>query len=308
MSVANYQMRGKVHSEAIRTGAAGEFEVLTIDDLKVDHSYQRDLDVNLVQRIAKDYDIAAAGPLVVARRSDGSLYVVNGQHRAAGAKTAGELEVIAQVIDLTNVPLDEARRIEAELRLKGNTRRGDKVQERFRAQLAAGWAESLAIVDIVSGFDTRINPWPDPRHGINAVSTVEQLYRKDRGGHLVRVLEFIREAFGQVDGPYAASAVLSGVSWLLERHDNDMDRKRMVERIGVEGLDSLMRQARSHKAALGGALWMNLYRAMIGVYNERLPEHKRLAWRSSTPSKESRDSMERAASARAEAGQMDPED
>lgn len=305
MSVARYEISGgRAHSQAIRDGEAGQFEVLRIDDLKVDHSYQRDLDVNLVQKIARDYDIAAAGPLVVARRSDESLFIVNGQHRAAGAKTAGEEEVIAQVIDLTNVPVDEARRIEAELRLKGNMRRGDKIQERFRAQLAAGYKESLAIVEIAASFDTRINPWPDPRHGINAVSTIEALYRKDRGGHLVRVLEFIREAFGNVDGPYATSALLSGVSWLLERHDNEIERKRMVERLGVEGLDSLMRQARSHKAAMGGSLWMNVYRAMVAVYNERLPEAKRLAWRTSTPSKEARRDMEVAAERRAAAGHV----
>lgn len=277
----SYEQRGQEHSRAIASGAAGEFEVLRIDDLKVDHSYQRDLDVNLVQKIARDYDIAAAGPLVVSRRADGSLYVVNGQHRGAAAKTAGETEVIAQVIDTSGVPIDEARRLEAELRLKGNTRRSDKVQERFRAQLAAGYRESTSIVEIAQQFGTRINPWPDSKHGINCVSTVEALYRKDSGGHLVRVFEFVQEAYGQVDGPTATTALLSATSWLLERHDHEMDRRRMVERLGVEGLDSLMRQGLSHRAALGGSVWMNLYRAMIGVYNERLPEAKRLNWRTS---------------------------
>lgn len=306
--VAAYQLKGRTHSQAISDGSAGEFEVLRIDDLNVDHSYQRDLDVNLVQKIGRKYDIAAAGPIVVSRRSDGKLFIVNGQHRAAGAKTAGEDEVIAQVLDMTSVPTARARVLEAELRLMGNDRRGDKVAERFRAQLAAEHPESLAIVEILAQFNTRINPWPDPRHGVNAVSTVEHIYRKDRGGHLVRVFEFIQEAWGLADGPNASANVLSGVSWLLERHDAEMDRRRMVERLAVEGMDSLLRQARSHKAAMGGSLWMNVYRAMVQVYNERLPENKRLAWRTATPNKESRDAMERAANARSEAGQRDPED
>lgn len=308
MTTIDYSKRAKAHSEAIRGGTAGEFSVVRIDDLQVDHSYQRDLDVNLVQKIARHYDIAAAGPIVVSKRQDGTLWVVNGQHRAAGAKTAGEDEVIAQIVDNSAVPFDEARQLEAELRLKGNDRRSDKVQERFRAQLAAGYRESIAIVEIAEQFGTRINPWPDPKRGINAVSTVEALYRKDHGGHLVRVFEFIQESFGSADGPTVQVGILNAVSWLLERHGAEMDRGRMVERIGHEGIDSLMRQARSHKAAMGGALWMNVYRAMVGVYNERLPESKRLSWRTSTPQKEARDDMERAASIRAEAGQMDPED
>lgn len=292
--------RSKVHSEAIKAGEAGEFEVVSLDALKVDHSYQRDLDVNLVQKIARDWDIAAAGPIVCNRRDDGSLYVVNGQHRAAAAKTAGEMEIIAQVTQ----GLSQAE--EAELRLKGNTRRTDKVQERFRAQLAALHPESLAIVDIAGKFGTRINPWPDTKHGINAVSTIEELYRKDRGGHLVRVLEFIQEAFGQADGPNVTTAALKGVSWLLERHDTGMDRKRMVERLGVEGMPQLMRAAMSHRAALGGSLWMNYYRAMVGVYNERLPEGKRIEWRTTASAKRIAEAESGYAAQRDHGGQTEP--
>lgn len=305
-AVATYKLQGRAHSEQIRSGAAGDFEVLTIDDLKIDHAYQRDLNVDLVQKIARDWDIAAAGPLVVSRRADGSLFIVNGQHRAAAAKTAGEEEVIAQVVDMTEVPLDEARKLEAELRLKGNSRRSDKVQERFRAQLAAGYRESLAIVEIADTFGTRINPWPDGRHGINCVSTVEALYRKDRGGHLVRVFEFVQEAFGQVDGPTSTSTILAGVSWLLERHDHGMDRKRMVERLGVEGTDQLMRAAMAHRAALHGSTWMNFYRAMIGAYNERLPEAKRLPWITSAASRSAAKLDSEAAARRDAAGQTEP--
>jgi hypothetical protein len=309
MSVSAYRLaKSKVHSEAIRSGEAGDFVVLRIDDLKVDHAYQRDLDVNLVQKIARSFDIAAAGPIVVSLRSDGSYFIVNGQHRAAGAKTAGEEEIIAQVVDYSGVPLDEARRKEAELRLKGNDRRSDKALERFRAQIAASHRESLHIVEICDQFGTRINPWADPRHGVTAISTVERLYRKDNGGHLVQVFKFIQEAYGRVDGPSAASTILSGVSWLLERHDNEMNRGRMAQRLGIEGLDSLNRQARAHKAAMGGSLWMNTYRAMIGIYNERLKEDRRLAWRTSTPAKEARDSMDRAAEIRASQGFLGEED
>lgn len=284
------------HSEAIRSGEAGEFQVVVLDELKVDHAYQRDLSVDLVQKIARSWDIAAAGPIVVSERADGSLFIVNGQHRAAAAKTAGETEIIAQVLH----GLDQQS--EAEIRLKGNTRRTDKVQERFRAQLAAGYKESLAIVEIAAQFGTRVNPWPDVKHGINAVSTLEHLYRKDRGTHLVRVLEFLQESFGRADGPVATSASLSAVSWLIERHDQEMDRQRMVERLGVEGMDGLMRAARSHQSALRGSLWMNVYRAMVGVYNERLPEGKRLAWRASTPSKDAREAESRAEQARDQLG------
>lgn len=257
----------------------GDIEVVRIDDLNVDHAYQRDLDAGLVQRIAANWDLVASGPIVVSKRPDGSLWIVNGQHRAAAAKVAGETEILAQVKSVSNMTPDQARVYEAELRLKGNTRRTDKSQERFRAQVAARHPDSLAIVEIASKFNTRINPWPDSKHGINSVSAVERLYRKNNGVLLTRVFEFIRDAFGEVSGPFASVAMLSAVSWLLERHDQEMNRSRMVERLGVEGIESIDRKARAHKGAMGGALWTNYYRAIIEIYNTNLPQRSRLLWK-----------------------------
>src|SRR3989304_2375030 len=114
------------------TWGVGNLEVLTIDDLHVDHTYQRDLSADRVQSIAARWDIVAAGPIVVSRRANGDLYIVNGQHRAAAAKMAGETHVIAQVVN------DLTAKKEATLRLKGNCRLGDKAMERFRAQLVSG--------------------------------------------------------------------------------------------------------------------------------------------------------------------------
>jgi hypothetical protein len=257
----------------------GDIEVVRIDDLNVDHAYQRDLDAGLVQRIAATWDIVASGPIVVARRADGSLWIVNGQHRAAAAKVAGEQEILAQVKSVAHMSPDQARVYEAELRLKGNTRRTDKSQERFRAQVAAKHPDSLAIVEIASKFETRINPWPDAKHGINSVSAVERLYRKNNGVLLTRVFEFIRDAFGEVGGRYASVASLNAIAWLLEHHDQEMNRSRMVERLGIEGIEAVDRKARAAKGAMGGAIWTNYYRAMIEVYNTNLPQKSRLEWK-----------------------------
>jgi hypothetical protein len=274
----------------------GDMEVVAIDDLNVDHAYQRDLDAGLVQRIAAGWDIVASGPIVVSRRPDGSLWIVNGQHRAAAAKVAGETHILAQVKSVAGMTPDEARVYEAELRLKGNTRRTDKSQERFRAQVAARHADSLAIVEIASKFNTRINPWNDQKHGINSVSAVERLYRKNNGVLLTRVFEFIRDAFGEVGGAFASVAMLNAIAWLLERHDQEMNRSRMVERLGVEGIEALDRKARAHKGAMGGALWTNYYRAMIEIYNTNLPQKSRLEWRTNPgPSSPEQRSAESAA-------------
>jgi hypothetical protein len=108
-------------------------------DLNIDPYYQRDLSRELVEKIKRNWDAAGAGYIVVNRRQNGSLYIVNGQHRVAArmelAVEAGDEsggEIVSQVFNgLT-------QQQEAQLRLIGNTKRTDTSQERFRAQVAAG--------------------------------------------------------------------------------------------------------------------------------------------------------------------------
>lgn len=259
--------------DVLDAAAAGTIEVVLLDDLNVDNTYQRDLDHGLVNKIAQEWDIAAAGPIVVSRRADGSMWIVNGQHRAAGAKQAGETEILAQVVH----GLDRAG--EAVLRLKGNTRRGDTAQERFRAQVAAGNEESLAILKIAEQFGTTVNYSNNAFTGINSVSALETLYRRDEGVTLVRVLEVIQDAWDTVGGKYVSVSTLKSIAWFLERHSGEMKRARFIERMRGAGLEELDRKARSHKAAQGGAMWTNYYRAMVEEYNARLPEGSRLMWK-----------------------------
>lgn len=255
---------------------AGTLEVVHIDDLNVDYTYQRDLNAELVNKIKDSYDMAVAGTIVISRRANGSLWVVDGAHRVAGASLAGEKEMLAQVL----TGLDQ--KTEAELRLKGNVKRSDKSAERFKAQVAAGYVESVAIVEILTNFDTKLNlAAPDSYHGINAISAVESIYRLNKGIMLTRVLEMIRDAFGQIGGKTASSSMLRGIAWLIQKHEREMDRGRMIDKMSRDGVDMIERKARSIKLTHGGALWVNYYRAFVDSYNERLLEKSKLEWKTS---------------------------
>ena len=251
-------------------GQVGVLEVVKIDDLHRDMSYQRPINQELVDKIASTWDIAAAGPIVVSRRTNGDLYIVNGQHRTAAARQAGETEVLAQV--LNGLTAEE----EAVLRLKGNVRRTDKPQERFQAQLTAGDQESHAIKAIVEAVGGQVNTSNNGTYGINAISSLEGLYRRDNGILLTRTLETIKEAFGGLDGEPVTVSIMKGVAWFLETHRAGYDRARLLERMQDVGARRLIQQARNHKAVMGGAMWINTYRAIVEAYNERLSDAKKL--------------------------------
>lgn len=251
--------------------AAGTIEVVTLADLKRDPAYQRPISQDLVDEIARTWDIVAAGPIVVSRRRNGELYIVNGQHRSAAAMQAGEKEILAHVINGLTA------KEEAVLRLKGNKRRNDTAQDRFRAQVSAGDQESKDIIAVVESLGGRVNFHPDAKYGINTVSSLETIFRKDGGILLTRTLELIVAAFGNLDGRHSSVSLLKSVAWLLENHTDDMtDMHRLRERLQIVGVDEIDRKARNHKVVMGGALWMNYYRAIIEAYNDRLSDAKKL--------------------------------
>lgn len=264
----------KAVQEALASlGDEGTLKRVKVEELNVDHHYQRDIGADLVNTIADNWNAVAGGVILVSRRENGQLYIVNGQHRAAAARLLGKKHLWAQIVDGLG-PAEEA-----ELRLLTNVARKDKSLERFKAKLAAGHTDAHAIVRIVSAHGARINATPQGEIGINAISAVEAIYHIDRGMLLDRTLETLTTAYGRIGGDNATSAMLRGVAWLLHRHA-DLDHGRLIQRMQVEGPGMIGRMARNHKAAMGGALWLNVYRALVETYNFRLPEGSpnRLSW------------------------------
>jgi hypothetical protein len=207
----------------------------------------------------------------------GGLWVVNGQHRCKAAVKLGHEKIWARVIDLRHV--DDPAALEAGFRLKTNVRMGDRPLERFKAQLRSGDEESLAIVAMLAKFDTEINMVPQQDSGINCVSTIEQLYRVDDGSILQEVLEVIRDSFGYVGAKNVNAATLKGIAWFIKQHAEESDRSRLCEKIAMIGPAALDRRARAHQSTMGGALWMNVYRSMVEMYNDKLRESNRLEWK-----------------------------
>lgn len=263
----------KSKASVIGSTVVGEIEIVQIDSLHVDVSYQRDPSMDLVQKMARKWDEITAGPIVVSRRRNGDLYVINGQHRMLAAALAGKTEMVAQVVN------NLTARQEAELRLRGNVGLAERSQERFRARVAAGHKDALAIVAICDRFETKINADFQVHEGINAVSAIDALYKEDSGLLLTRVFEVIRDAWGTVGGENATAPILKGLAWFIQKHANESDRGRLIERMQFEGPDGMMRKTRAMRANMAGSVWVNLYRALVEAYNTRLSEGNRLEWK-----------------------------
>lgn len=260
-----------------------EIREVELSKLRVDKSYQREPSQALVNQIAGNWDIVASELVLVSDRGlrrdseiEGGLFLVNGQHRYLAATQLGQTSIWARVVDLRKE--EDPAAIEAAFRIKTNVGLGDRPAERFKAQLRAGDEESLAIVRIMDRYDTEMNITPSKEAGINAISCVEGIYRWDDGALLEETFKVLKATYGIVGGGTSSAAMLKGLAWFIEKHADVAIDNRLVERLQSIGYAAMDRRARASASTMGGTLWLNFYRVLVELYNDRLTEKSRLSW------------------------------
>lgn len=88
-------------------------QFLLLSQLEVDETYQRSIDnpgsQSMIRAIARSWNWDLCQPLFVARRNDGRMYVVDGQHRLAAARVRGDIAQLPCIIALTDGVSKEAK-------------------------------------------------------------------------------------------------------------------------------------------------------------------------------------------------------
>src|SRR3546814_1597119 len=110
----------------------------TTDQLLVDDSYQRSIEggesQRLIVKIAENWDWRLCLPLIVSRRQ-GSLYVIDGQHRYEAAKLRGDIR------DLPIVLFDfDDPKAEAELFVQANRSEERRVGKECVSTCRSRWS------------------------------------------------------------------------------------------------------------------------------------------------------------------------
>lgn len=127
-------------------------------ELQVDGTYQRDLAAStsqtLIRKIAMFWNWDLCQPLVVARRANGALYVIDGQHRLEAAKLRGDIgQLPCVVVEYANAA-DEA----ASFVHLNQQRRPLSKLDIFKAAVASEDPEACAIVAAMGEAGLSIAP------------------------------------------------------------------------------------------------------------------------------------------------------
>lgn len=115
-------------------GDKGVFKFLNINDLKIDHSYQRyEYSEKNTSDIAKNFLWSSCGTIVVMQRKNENYYIVDGQQRFLAVTKRGDIEKLPCMCFVSNGPEHEAVAFNS---LNCNRRAVGAVQQ-YRASIVA---------------------------------------------------------------------------------------------------------------------------------------------------------------------------
>lgn len=119
-------------------------------ELNLDDSYQRSTDNGasraLITKIANGWDWRMCLPLVVSKRDDGTLWVIDGQHRLAAAKMRGDIPFLPCCVAVYGSVADEAAMFVA----MNRTRKAMNRLDDFHAAVASGDSEAIVIARLIT--------------------------------------------------------------------------------------------------------------------------------------------------------------
>lgn len=200
-------------------------EVLDLRDLRVSPAYQRSLNASRARKMAKEWDWRAYQPIRVARRVDGSLWIIDGQHTAQALILMGATDAECSVRDSRGSG-DEA----AEFAKRNGKRVALTSMQVLQSEREAGNPDVCALYNFAAtvGLCIVAKGGDNPRH-IRFGHTLWTWWRKDRDA-AKRALAFTREVILPTD--CMIGEVFAGAALLFHRGVPINERVDKVREVG----------------------------------------------------------------------------
>lgn len=263
----NAQRRGEPGPQL---GAPPSLEQIPLDRLHVDPAYQRATDSPasraIIAGMVRSWDWSLCQPLVVARRQDGSLYILDGQHRHAGAKERGDIPYLPCVILST---LDHAG--EARTFVQLNTRRQRLSQGQiFHGMLAAGDAHARLVQQLLDGTGWRLrqtsNTGTYKAGDLECAPMLVRMVAAKGENHVRFALTTLRAAYPDTPVRQTATLIKALIEVFDVIQDNDISVATLIAAIAaVQPLDWVTRGLVMQERHRNMAHITGIARAMIAA-------------------------------------------
>lgn len=248
------------------TVSDGHFEWVRVDTLTIDPEYQRPIKLAQVQKIVDEFDPDAVGVLLVSKRKDGSLVLLDGQQRQTAFLRMGWGNQLVPTMQYENLSPDA----EARLFLRYNV---DRVAVHpvynFRARVAGA---ELKAVSIKGVLDTRglVVRTATGVGATAAVGALDAVYEVGGATLLGWVLDTARAAWGNDKGALGQGPLI-GLALFRQTYPS-VKQPELVRKLRKRTVDEVMSHARQLRAMQGGGTATCVAQALVYAYNYRRPE------------------------------------
>lgn len=255
------------------------FEWLPVVDLleyrRTGQGVQRNMILGHGSRIEREFDPRAVGLLVVSRRSDGTLWLLDGQHRAYAMRRRG-IE-LAECIVYDNLTRQE----EAALWRMLNRHLATKPLDNFISDLEAGNPKAVEINRVVLACGFRIATYyssyfsKEGKRLIAAVGALDWIFERGGSSALSDVLTIISDVYAD-ERMAVGIKMLEGLHVFLSVYADQIHRDRLFRVMRATPFDRLLRNADELSVVYGKGRKTLVSLALVALYNKGLKEGYRL--------------------------------
>jgi hypothetical protein len=238
--------------------------------LKIDPTTQRQLSKHWVKEQLGEFDPDKMGLIVVNKRSDGSIYVVDGQHRVALVLSMGwdDQQVECECFEgLT-------KQQEAQLFLDRNNRRAVRPYDKFRIRLEAKEPIACDVQNIVERSGLRVSGNGDGVGSVSAVVALERVYcgaklSKSNGPKALQdSLKIIIDSWGKESSNFSG-VLIEGIGLVKLKYGQRIDNASLVKKLAKigGGASGLIGRARASKDIHGQTMPRNVAAVVVDSFN-----------------------------------------
>lgn len=236
---------------------------LYIADLKTDMSYQSPVKDSQVKKIIKNFDPQKLHTIVVNKRKDGKIYIIDGQHRVEALRELGIPVIEATIHEGLTVEK------EAEMYYGINDRPAKSPNSKGKSSLKFGDQSAVEIEEAVQSVGLQIDyDKKGNKDGyITAYAALQNIHKKYGKEFLKVVLETIKQSFG-LERRFYQAFIIKGFAGFISTYGNKIDVTHLINRLQEIGYEGFIQEANKKQVGFKTKK-ESLPLALAEIYNKR---------------------------------------
>lgn len=270
----------------MKTNQFGIYKEIPIDQLFIDHTYQRQVSGTMVKKIVTNFNESLIGVLKVIKRKNNMFSVVDGQHRLSVLKTIGYDSVPCLVYPETTT--QEEIFMFKELNQNVNKL---KALELFWSLVGAGDKESIEILEVIKKNGLKVSKKSSDRecskNSISAIGIIKQIVKNYKLDILDKTLDFVTKVW-PANGEALTGQLLEGIAIFTNRHAGNSvyNAKNAQKKLAGLTLTLVIAKSRNQAKVYDTRTCYVIADLLCEAYNKGLSKDRKLTWNSMNNDKE----------------------